>query len=724
MPNKTQYHLQKINEHIDIAPVNSQEEVMAAEYIADTFESRGLNPTIQSIRTPMSAGVIRNSLLVAVFAGAIFIGIPNTIMKIIGGLLLFGSVALLVADYMGKPVLKKYGKPAESQNVIAKHEGTGQYAGRGTRPIIIFAHYDTATENILSRYGLMQYLPILIKVACISVPVTAILSLLNTLLPLSGTGFAVLWTLSILAAIPGLALGICGIANHFLGCTEGANDNKASLAAMFDVLDKVCMPDANYSDYVYENEEEEQQAEDVLEADEQVTPAQPEIKLVEMYGVRHGAEVIEALGILPETCEVEYTDEPYKVEADETAQLVMDGTSVVEEPVVTEEDNSVLSEETCEMEALPEDNEDEADKTSEIEPVSTSMQDKLSGFLKDKSWGKSSFKPKMNNFARRAALNDLPNPDEAEIDPLDDSMVHSTSSKETISGVPTIEKAQIPTVPKPVEIDSPKPANPMLHRNLPKINPASQGAKIKNRLFNGKKNASDQSMSEWLGVDSEYDAKQNGEDIGSWDNFEDDWKGGATHNAPFKVIDGNAEVADTTQSEEVIEELRDAIEQIDEDMSEEEMKTFVDEKLLAHDIWFVALGGSSLDHVGTETFLKEYRRQCRGSFVINLDCIGAGELNLLSDEGLGDTRKVDRRLARLLVSTAKDMGITLNKASYNFADTDATAAMRSSMRSATLMGMDGKVPALSGTLDDISENLDVHQISQVADLVAEVIRRS
>ena len=38
-------------------------------------------------------------------------------------------------------------------------------------------------------------------------------------------------------------------------------------------------------------------------------------------------------------------------------------------------------------------------------------------------------------------------------------------------------------------------------------------------------------MSDWLGVEDDYDAKKSGRGIGSWDNFEDDndgWKGGAT----------------------------------------------------------------------------------------------------------------------------------------------------------------------------------------------------
>ena len=150
-----------------------------------------------------------------------------------------------------------------------------------------------------------------------------------------------------------------------------------------------------------------------------------------------------------------------------------------------------------------------------------------------------------------------------------------------------------------------------------------------------------------------------------------------------------------------------------------------DDELIAHDIWFVALGASGAEHAGIQAFLDEYRTSCRGSFVINLDCVGAGELSILSSEGLASTRKADKRVSRLLTSTAADLHIPLVSAPFTWADTDATPAMRKSMRSVTIAGLDESgYQAFSGSMDDLPANIIEEQVQDVADLVAEVIRRS
>ncbi|HQE70425.1 MAG TPA: hypothetical protein PK071_04840, partial [Atopobiaceae bacterium] len=57
--------------------------------------------------------------------------------------------------------------------------------------------------------------------------------------------------------------------------------------------------------------------------------------------------------------------------------------------------------------------------------------------------------------------------------------------------------------------------------------------------------------------------------------------------------------------------------------------------------------------------------------------------------------------------------------------TDATPAMRMSMRAATIMGVnDFGLPALSRTADDVPENVDPGQAALVATLITELIRRS
>jgi hypothetical protein len=150
-----------------------------------------------------------------------------------------------------------------------------------------------------------------------------------------------------------------------------------------------------------------------------------------------------------------------------------------------------------------------------------------------------------------------------------------------------------------------------------------------------------------------------------------------------------------------------------------------DEELLSHDIWFVALGGSYANHAGMQEFLNENRASVRGCFLVNLDCVGAGELSLLTEEGLAGTRRADRRMVRMISKIAEDLHINLSRVSHAWEDTDATPAMRARLRSVTLCGLnpDGSF-ALSQVPDDDPDLVDPEQTSTVAELVAELIRRA
>lgn len=149
------------------------------------------------------------------------------------------------------------------------------------------------------------------------------------------------------------------------------------------------------------------------------------------------------------------------------------------------------------------------------------------------------------------------------------------------------------------------------------------------------------------------------------------------------------------------------------------------DELRCHDIWFVAAGASELGAAGMHAFLRDHKRDIRGCFLINLDAVGAGSLSILSREGLDDTRACDRRISRLCKRVAENLHIELDEAPYDYAQTDATEAMCSSVRSLTLMGLDANgLPAFRGTNEDVPENIDDKQVKQVAQLVSEVIRRA
>ena len=80
---------------------------------------------------------------------------------------------------------------------------------------------------------------------------------------------------------------------------------------------------------------------------------------------------------------------------------------------------------------------------------------------------------------------------------------------------------------------------------------------------------------------------------------------------------------------------------------------------------------------------------------------------------------------RLLKETASDIHVDLADGEMPWGDTDATPAMRTSLRSVTIVGCDANnLPAYAHSMDDTEANLDYDQIERVSDLVTEVIRRS
>ncbi len=425
--------------------------------------------------------------------------------------------------------------------------------------------------------------------------------------------------------------------------------------------------------------------------------------------------------------------------------------------------------------------------------------------VEDPEWGRSSYAPKQHpaagNVARRAVLFDLPDPLQADVDPLaPDPAPQRSQMTQNLANA----NAQVAVAPAPVRIEN--SANHHVAASQAayapddiqvREAPASQGTKKHGfgGLF-GKKRQQEESLSDWLGVDENYNAKESGEAMGSWDNFNDDmnhhgggWKGGAALNVNLRGLkdkvanmalgtdgasggaaedkpagdepseagvtsdmnagdvaaqaeggeeqastyapdsyDPNAPVAGTAEaaasdgddssigvisSAKVDHSLRDAI------------LAMADDDLRAHDIWFVATGASAFDHAGIKSFVEQNRKKLRGAFVINLECVGAGDLTMLTTEGFGTPRRADRRIIGLLDKVSNDLHVTIGKLDRPWADTEATPLMRKHLRGVTLMGMGaGELPAFAHTANDVPENVDPEQVEDVCALVMETIRRS
>ena len=288
---------------------------------------------------------------------------------------------------------------------------------------------------------------------------------------------------------------------------------------------------------------------------------------------------------------------------------------------------------------------------------------------------------KQANVASRTSLFDLPDPSAQVNDPFATAQGPEPTSAPVAPPMPVAPGAQ------PIEtISAPAPA-------APKSRKRGLGG-----LFGRKKKNEQDSMSDWLGVEDDYDAKKSGRGIGSWDNFEDDddgWKGGATS-------------SDGASAEDMLSAVA----------------SMGDDELLGHDIWFVATGASDCDGAGMRAFLASHRDKLRGVFFINLESIGAGRLSVVTVEGEQQLFKGDRRIMNLVNKVCKSFHVDCGAFEMPYAKTDASAALEASRRALTIAGVDGPRLACARTEDDLPYNVNPTNIATVSEVVTEVIRRS
>lgn len=285
------------------------------------------------------------------------------------------------------------------------------------------------------------------------------------------------------------------------------------------------------------------------------------------------------------------------------------------------------------------------------------------------------------DVASRTSLFDLPDPSAQVNDPF------ATAQGPEPTSAPVVPPMPVSSDVQPLETISA---------------PAAPAAKPQKRglggLFGRKKKNEQDSMSDWLGVEDDYDAKKSGRGIGSWDNFEDDddgWKGGATSSDGASAEDMLAAVA-----------------------------SMGDDELLGHDIWFVATGASDCDGAGMKAFLAAHRDKLRGVFFINLESIGAGRLSVVTVEGEQQLLKGDRRIMNLVNKVCKSFHVDCGAFEMPYAKTDAYAALEASRRALTIAGVDGPRLACAHTEDDLPYNVNPTNIATVSEVVTEVIRRS
>lgn len=756
----THDYLDYLNEKIGISPANSEEELQAAQVISELMAQHDVEPVIEDFSEPKLSGLVPAVLAILSLLGMVLVGVGVVSLTIVGLILAAIPAVLSLMRVFGRSPKISFGPRAQSQNVIAVHRASGPLVTKGSRTIVVCAHYDTPRENFLYTSPVAPYVTLLGRLSVPCSLVVAVCALLQVFGFLPDVFRAILWIVGIVAAVPAVIVATGTIGSRFGACTDGSNDNKSGVAAMLGVLENVRPSGAVPKDRSVVPVVEPQESEDAA-AVEPEAPAAGDAPAAgtttttneyvadvpvfgaEVEGVRHGEEVLRSLGILPETCEIEYLVNP---SAQREGVSGIDGAESDEKAGTTGSMDATASSSPDKTIAAPSASEDgEADATL---PSRTSRRGGSSG---EKGWGKTGFIPKLSNLARRASLFDLPDPSGNEVDPLatdpNGRRVTADDAAGSSDDAPTIEPLETITANNDDTVeDAAEKKNPFL----------SFIERLRDKLASSDETAEPEDDSE---SDSADDAAAKDDDgawrggaatrsglrlVGDDEGHDDEGVNQVDDQADDQMVDNvadetfeedeawaedDAEVQEDESEQLLLVDDDEALDETDETPTAEDLRDEVlslrDDALIAHDIWFVALGGSSLDHAGMRAFLANHRSEIRGCFVINLDSIGAGQLVTLKNEGLEETRRADRRISRLLNTAAADLHVELGSEAHDWADTDATPAMRSSLRSVTIMGVEESgLPALSGTPADVAENVDGVQASQVAALVTEVIRRS
>jgi hypothetical protein len=223
-----------------------------------------------------------------------------------------------------------------------------------------------------------------------------------------------------------------------------------------------------------------------------------------------------------------------------------------------------------------------------------------------------------------------------------------------------------------------------------------------------KKRGEEGSTSGWLGVGDEFDARKEGRDIGSWDNFDEDeddgmgFKGGWAGDDPID----DQEFA----SHEAARIRKRVTEATDHSFDDKE-------------IWWVATGAEEVGTFGMKALLDEYAAELRNALIINFDNVGSGTVYWVTQEGMARRYRADRRLVSTAKKVAREDELMVKGRAYRGLSTDATAAMARKVKAMSIMAFDinGRLPNWHWATDT-SDNIDFENLETAAELAAGMIR--
>ncbi|MDO4796909.1 MAG: hypothetical protein Q4A01_02705 [Coriobacteriales bacterium] len=327
---KTRDYLDYLDEKVEIAPANSQEEYQAAQTIAELMTDHGLDPSIEEFEAHPLGGLMGHVLSIVLLVCLVVCGITHGAVHWVFLLLAVCAAGAYLYVHNVNNVFEQFGPVAKSQNVVAVHRADGDKVVKGARPIVIVAHYDTPREGLLWKAPFSRYQATLKRISVLCVLVVAVTLIVQALAFLPEALRVMIWILGILACLPPVVLAVLTMLEQRGACSIGSNNNKSSLAAMLAILDQV-LPGEDRATAG----DRPRKAQKRVGDEPQSAPVSPQVREVveEVHGVRHGRDILMQLGILPPSCEVVYEEPKVRIveEMPQPEPLSADEDSAIED---------------------------------------------------------------------------------------------------------------------------------------------------------------------------------------------------------------------------------------------------------------------------------------------------------------------------------------------------------------------------------------------------------
>ncbi|WP_165062746.1 hypothetical protein [Adlercreutzia sp. ZJ154] len=296
--------------------------------------------------------------------------------------------------------------------------------------------------------------------------------------------------------------------------------------------------------------------------------------------------------------------------------------------------------------------------------------------------------------------------------------------------------------------------------------PSSRKSRVFGK-FRRHKKREEESFTEALGIDEDFDARKVGKKRGGWESFqnesagfngawdeEDDWDGGAFSKerlgeALSRIKPGSSDGEDHSRTRRSADDLETprtrfaGTEMVDdyEEMADSSrvLNPFADIPLkglaeereavqefhngpINMEIWFVALGAELADNAGIKALIDAHGAELKGAMIVDLDGLGAGNLSLIEREGMFRPVKMSSRMKRYVRKASAALGLSVGKGNMLWRNSAACVAAQNGYQALHLAGLDGNKPAYFGQADDVIDNISEDIMLENADFVMEFIR--